>query len=125
MTRTRASLFYLVGYLTFGGLGLVAAPELATRLLFSTGHYTELTWLRVAGALMLALAVIAAQIIRHRVEVLYPTTLLVRIGLLGVLVALYLTTADRMFLTLVAIVGLGLVLTGSAYLSERRKRAAA
>jgi hypothetical protein len=53
-------------------------------------------------------------------EVLYPTALLVRAAILAVLIALHLSSRDPFFLVLVGIVGLGVVLTGFSYLSERR-----
>ena len=34
MRRTRISLFYVIGYLIPGGLGLLVAPQLALKLLF-------------------------------------------------------------------------------------------
>lgn len=39
MHRTRLSLLYLAGYLTFAGLALLLVPTFALRLLFSNGDY--------------------------------------------------------------------------------------
>ena len=63
-----------------------------------------------------------AQIVRHRIEVLYPTTLLLRLVLIGTIVALYVESGDPLFLVLTAIVGLGMVLTTAGLLSDRRTR---
>ncbi len=61
------------------------------------------------------------QIFRHRVEALYATTVLVRLVILAVLLALYAYSRDPLFLSLFAIVGLGVVLTGTSYLLDRRR----
>src|SRR2546425_4951511 len=71
---------------------------------------------------MVALAIVIAQIVRHRIEVLYPTTLLIRLVLIGTIVALYGESGDRLFLVLTAIVGVGMLLTTAALLSDPRAR---
>ncbi len=124
MRWTRLSFFYLMTYLALGGLGLLFAPALALRLLMASGDYQEVP-MRFLGALLVALALIVIQIVRHRVEVLYTTTLLVRTLLLATIVWLYVKSRDPLFLTLSGIVALGMVLTGLGLLSDRRGRSAA
>jgi hypothetical protein len=119
MKRTRLSLFYLAGYLWFAGLALLLVPTFALQLLFSNGEYGDVLP-RLAGMQLLGLAILITQIIRHRVEVLYPTTLVVRVFFLLVLGYLYLTSGDPFFLVVFGIVALGVVFTGYSYLSERR-----
>jgi hypothetical protein len=118
MHRTRLSLFYLAGYLTFAGLALLLVPRFALQLLLSNGDYGEVLP-RLAGMLLLGLAILITQIIRHRIEVLYPTTLVVRIFFLVVLAYLFLSSSDPFFLVVFGIVLLGVVFTGYSYLSER------
>jgi thiol:disulfide interchange protein len=118
MNRTRLSLFYLAGYLTFAGLALLLVPTFALKLLLSNGDYGE-DFPRMAGMLLVGLAILITQIIRHRVEVLYPTTLVVRIFFLVVFAYLYLTSSDPFFLVVFGIVALGVILTGYSYLTER------
>jgi hypothetical protein len=120
MRKTRVSLFYLAGYLSFGGLGLLFFPGPSLRLFLSTGDYS-VPMVRLVGVLLLSLAIIVVQVIRHRAEALYPTTLLVRFVILAVLVWLYFSTVDPLFLVLTGIVGLGVLLTGFSYLRERRR----
>ena len=119
MHRTRLSLFYLAGYLTFAGLALLLVPTFALQLLLSNGDYGEV-FPRLAGMLLLGLAILVTQIIRHRVEVLYPTTLVVRLFFLVVFAYLYLSSGDPFFLVVFGIVVIGVIYTGSSYLSERR-----
>jgi hypothetical protein len=69
--------------------------------------------------LLLGLAILVTQIIRNRIEVLYPTTLVVRLFFLVVLAYLYLSSSDPFFLVVFGIVVLGVILTGYSYLSER------
>jgi len=119
MNRTRLSLYYLASYLTFAGLALLLVPTFALQLLFSNGHYGDV-FPRLAGMLLLGLAILIVQIIRHRLEVLYPTTLVVRLFFLVVLAYLFLSSSDPFFLVVFGIVLLGVVFTGYAYLTERR-----
>ena len=119
MNRTRLSLFYLATYLTGAGLALLLVPSFALTLLFSKGHYGDVLP-RLAGMLLLGLAAIVVQIIRHRIEVLYPTTLVVRLFFLVTLVYLFAISSDPFFLVVLAIVALGVVLTGTSYLRERK-----
>jgi hypothetical protein len=118
MHRTRLSLFYLAGYLTFAGLALLLVPTFALQLLFSNGDYGEV-FPRLAGMLLLGLAILITQIIRRRIEVLYTTTLVVRLFFLVVLAYLFLSSNDPFFLVVFGIVLLGVIFTGYSYLTER------
>ena len=118
MNRTRLSLYYLAGYLTFAGLALLLVPSFALKLLLSNGDYGE-TFPRMAGMLLIGLAILVTQIIRHRIEVLYPTTLVVRLFFLVVFAYLFLSSSDPFFLVVFGIVLLGVILTGYSYLTER------
>jgi thiol:disulfide interchange protein len=118
VNRTRLSLYYLAGYLTFAGLALLLVPSLALKLLLSNGDYGE-TFPRLAGMLLIGLAILVTQIIRHRIEVLYPTTLVVRLFFLVVFAYLFLSSNDPFFLVVFGIVLLGVILTGYSYLTER------
>lgn len=122
MRWTRLSFFYLIGYLSVGGLGLLVAPELALRLLGATASYPA-ALVRLLGAFMVALALLVGQIVRYRVEVLYPTTLMVRVVLLGTIVGLYFESHDPLFLVLSGIVALGMLLTTASLLTDRRASA--
>lgn len=124
MHRTRLSLFYLAGYLLPTGALLVVAPDLAFKLLFATGQYGDVIP-RLAGGVLLALGIIVAQIIRHRVEVMYPTTVGVRLVLLAILGWLYARTSDPFFLIVMGVVGLGVLLTGGSLLLAMRQPPAA
>ena len=75
---------------------------------------------RLAGALLLALGTLVIQIVRHRVEVLYGWTVVIRIGLLIVLAALALLSGDPFFAVIFVVVAIGVVLTGWSYYSEWR-----
>ena len=122
MKRTHLSLFYLATYLAGGGVAIVIAPQFFVKLLFSNGDYNDVT-LRFLGILLISLAIIIAQIIRRKVEVLYSTTLVVRIFICAGLIGLYISSHDPLFLTLLVIVGLCVVLTGTCYYLDKRKTA--
>ena len=119
MERTRRSLFYLAAYLPVAGFALLLVPDFATKLLLSNQTYDDV-FTRLAGALLLVISVLIIQIIRHRVEVLYMWTILVRIFLLLVLAALYVKSSDPFFAVIFVLVVIGVILTGTTYLKERR-----
>ena len=121
--RTRLSLFYLATYLLGAGVALIVVPSLALTLLFAKGHYGDVMP-RLLGVVLLALGIVIVQIIRHRLEVLYTTTLLVRVFIMLVLAGLLVYSGDPLFISLMVVVGLGMVLTGTSYLSERRTKVA-
>ena len=122
MKRTHLSMFYLSGYLLFAGVALMIAPALALRLLQSNGSYGD-TLPRLLGVVLFALGVFVLQIIRLGLRQLYTTTLAVRVVILAVIAGLYATSSDPLFIVLLAIVGLGFVLTGTSYLLDRREKA--
>lgn len=118
MERTRRSLFYVAAYLLAGGCGLLAAPTLTLSLFLSCGAYNDVM-VRFVGVLMVALGVLVVQIIRHRVEKLYPATVQVRLLVLAALSFFFLLTSDPLFLVLFAIVGLGVAATVASALLDR------
>jgi len=115
------SLVYVIGYLIPGGLGLLVAPQMALKLLFSNGNYGDVMP-RLAGMLMVALGVILVQVVRHRQEVLYPTALVVRSGMLPVLLSFYIVSYDPLFVALLVIVGIGVFFTGVSYWLDLRDK---
>ena len=119
MRRTRLSFFYLAAYLLGAGVALVLVPSLALKLLFSNGNYGDVMP-RLLGVVLLALGLIIVQIMRHRVDVLYPTTLGVRAVIVVGLVALFIYSKDPLFISLMVVVGIGMILTGTSYLLDRR-----
>ncbi len=120
MKRTRLSLYYLASYLIVAGIALLVTGQFAMRLLLSNGEYGDVLP-RLLGVVLFALGVVIVQIIRHRLEVLYATTLGVRAVILATLAGLYVSSRDPFFVVLIVIVGFGVLLTGTSYLSERRR----
>lgn len=118
MRRTHLSLYYLLSYLLAGGVGLMAAPDVALRLFLSSGSYGDVLP-RLTGMLMLGLAIIVFAIIRLKAEAMYPVTLAVRLFFLVGLAALYAYSRDPFFLVILAIVAVGVGLTGALWLKER------
>jgi uncharacterized protein YjeT (DUF2065 family) len=117
--RTRLSLYYLAAYLIGAGIALILAPGLALTLLFANGHYGDVMP-RLLGVVLLALGIFVVQVIRHSLEVLYPTTLIVRTLIMIVLAGLLIYSHDPLFISLMVVVGFGMILTGSSYLIDRR-----
>lgn len=96
----------------------MTAPGVALDLLFAERAY-EPTFMRLTGLLLFVLGVLIVQFIRHRVEALYPTTVVLRVLIVGVLFGTYLDTGDRLFLILTGVVAVGVILTAASLLSER------
>lgn len=118
MHRTHRSLYYLVSYLTVAGLALFLVPGFALKLLLSNGDYGDVLP-RLAGMLLIGLAILVFQIIRLQIEALYPTTLMVRGFFLASFIFLFAISGDPFFLVVFAIVALGVALTGYSYLQDR------
>ena len=74
---------------------------------------------RVAGLLLVGIGLIVTGIIRYRTEVLYTVTLVVRLVFCAGFLALYFYAHDPVFLVILAVVSLGVVLTGASFLAER------
>ena len=117
----RLSLFYLFGYLSLTGLALLFAPDFSLRLLLATRTYDD-TFVRFTGTFMIALSVVVLQFIRHRVAVLYPTTVGIRVFFLACITWFYQRTHDPLFLVIFGVVALGFVLTSTGLILDRRRR---
>lgn len=100
-------------------MALLFAPQTALGALLATGH-DENAFVRFVGAFMVALAVLVVQIIRHRLAVLYTTTIGVRLFFLVAIAGLYLDLRDQLFLIVFAVVAVGVLLTVGCHLSERQ-----
>ena len=119
MRRTNLSLYYLAGYLIPAGLLLLFVPEFATKLLLSNRTYDYAPF-HLAGVLLLVIGILIAQIIRHRLEQLYTTTLVARALISATLLWLFLSTGDPFFAVVLVIVLIGVALTGASYYLDRR-----
>jgi uncharacterized protein YjeT (DUF2065 family) len=124
MRRTRLSLYYLAGYLVPSGVLLFFAPAFTTNLLLSNEAYDEPP-LRLAGLVLIALSVFIVQLIRHHVEVMYTTTLVVRAVLSLGLLYLLVSTGNPFFGVILVVVLIGVALTGASYLVDRREAVSA
>jgi hypothetical protein len=111
MRRTNMSLYYLAGYLIPAGLLLLFVPEWATKLLLSNRTYDYAPF-HLAGVLLLVIGILIVQIIRHRLEMLYTTTLVAR--------ALISATLLWLFGVILVIVLIGVAVTGTSYWLDRR-----
>jgi uncharacterized membrane protein/uncharacterized protein YjeT (DUF2065 family) len=117
--RTNVSLYYLAGYLVPAGLLLLFVPEFATKLLLSNRTYDYAPF-HLAGVLLLVIGILVIQIIRHRLEQLYTTTLVARALISATLLWLFLTTGDPFFAVVLVIVLIGVALTGASYYLDRQ-----
>ncbi len=109
-TYKKFGLTYLAGYLCGGGAAFALAPHLALKLMFSSGDYGDV-FPRFAGMMVLALGLIVVQILRKEIWALYRTLIFVRIGLCTAWVVLFTLYRDPFFLTLLGLVGLGILIS--------------
>jgi hypothetical protein len=117
---SKLSLYYLVGYLCVGGVGLAAQPQLALHLLQSNGDYGSILP-RMVGVLMLGMAMLVTQIMRHGIHTLYPTAMAVRTMFCAAMLWLFTLSHDPLFVTLFGIIGTGVILTATGYAIDRRR----
>ena len=117
MNKTRISLLYPAIYLTVSGIGLLLLPRFTLNLLFSNGHYDDV-FVRLTGLFLLGLAIIVVQIIRYRMDSLYPTLVAVRVLFCIGYIVFYLQTADPLFLTMLAVVGLGVLMSAASLFKD-------
>jgi len=115
--RTRVFLWYVVGYLVITGVALLVAPSASLRLMLSTADYGEVMP-RWVGMMSLALGALIGQTLRHRLEVLYPLGFFMPAAMMIGFIGLYKQSEDPLFLTVMAVVGLGVVLTGTSLLFD-------
>jgi uncharacterized protein YjeT (DUF2065 family) len=123
MRRTHLSLYYLAGYLLPAGMLLLTVPEFARKLLLSNRDYDDAPF-RLVGVLLIALGLIVVQIIRHKIEALYTTTLVARVLISLTLLAIYAETRDPFFLVILVVVLIGVALTAWSYMTDRRRSTA-
>jgi len=101
-------------------VALLLVPQFALTLLLSNNAdaYGDI-FPRFVGMTLIGLDILVFQIVRLRLEVLYSTTLAVRIFFIAVLTVLFVLSKDPFFLVVVAIIAVGVALTGYSYWRER------
>lgn len=120
MNRTRLSLFYLAGYLIPTGLGLYFAPQFFMKLLLSNQQYSD-AFPQFAGILLVGLGIVVVTVILYGSPIFYRMTLIVRLVLWSGIFGIWLRSRDPLFVVVLCVLGFGIVLTGSFYLSDRRQ----
>ena len=118
MNRTRLSLYYLAGYLFPTGLALYFAPQFFLKMLFSNQQYSD-AFPQFAGVLLVGLGIVVTTVIRYGSPVWYRTTLILRLVLWTGIFRIWLRSRDPFFVIVLSVLGFGILLTGSFYLSER------
>ena len=116
--RTRLCLWYVVAYLCVTGIALAVAPAATLRLMQSTADYGEVMP-RWVAMMSLALGALIAQVLRHRLAVLYPLGFFMPAAMLAGFVGLYRLSGDPLFLSVAGVVGAGVVATGASLLADR------
>lgn len=119
--KTRYSLIYLASYLMLTGIAFLLAPEFALRLLCSNRSY-DAVMVRFVGLLMIGLSFFVIQMIRYQLEVLYPSTIILRSFIVVCVIWFYTLTHDPLFIVVLAVVLVGLVSTSLCLFSDRKKK---
>jgi hypothetical protein len=100
-------------------IGFILFPTVTLRLLFATGHY-ERVFIELCGLFLLGLAVL--ETIRFRFVAIYPTLIGVRVLFCVGYVTLYAQTRDPFFISLLAIVGAGLLASVICFAQDRAEQ---
>jgi hypothetical protein len=74
---------------------------------------------RFAGAVIFALGILIVQIIRHRIDTLYPTAIGARLFLSACMTGLYVYGRDPFFLIVFGVIAVGIILTTLGYRLDR------
>lgn len=122
MKWSRVSFFYLATYLLVTGVGFLFLPQWSLRVLGARGEYSD-PFVQFVGSFMIALGTVVSQIIRFRLEMLYPTTVFIRLFFLAVIAWLYKSTHDPLFLVIFGVVALGVTLTSTGIFVDSKRRA--
>jgi hypothetical protein len=73
--------------------------------------------------MMIGLSIVVMNVIRYGSKPFYRTTLMARIPMWLLILVVYFQTREPALLIVLGVLGLGVVITGSCYLSERNKTA--
>ena len=117
--KTRRSLFYLATYLLLTGAAFFLAPQTALRLMLADHHYEDL-FVQFTGVMMIGLSIVVMNVIRYGSKPFYRTTLMARIPMWLMILAMYCQTKETALLVVLGVLGLGIAITGTCYLSERK-----
>jgi len=110
MKLIKFSFYYISAYLGLAGVMFLAAPAQFQKLLFASEVY-DATPMRIAGMFALLLSIVVFQLARKGLFELYTTTLFARAVALVIIVSLYVQTQNPFFLSMLAIVSVGVTLT--------------
>jgi uncharacterized protein YjeT (DUF2065 family) len=108
----------VAGYLVLSGLALLISPRVALAAMLSNTDYGNVMP-RWVGMLSVAMGTLVGQIVRLRVAALYPLSFFMPAAMLVGFVGLYLQSSDPLFLSVSAVVGIGVLATGTSMLFER------
>ena len=116
--RVRLCIWYVAGYLVLSGLALLISPRVALAAMLSNTDYGNVMP-RWVGMLSVAMGTLVGQIVRLRIAALYPLSFFMPAAMLVGFVGLYLQSEDPLFLAVSAVVGIGVLATGTSMLFER------
>jgi hypothetical protein len=120
MPKTRRSLFYLATYLFLTGAAFFLAPQATLKLLLANHSYED-PFVQFTGVLMIGLSVVVVNVILFGNPKFYRATLLARIPMWLMILWIYIQTQDPVFIIVLSVLGLGIVITGTSYLIERKQ----
>jgi uncharacterized protein YjeT (DUF2065 family) len=120
--RIRVCIWYVAGYLVLSGLALLLAPRGALAAMLSNADYGDVMP-RWVGMLSVAMGTLVGQIVRLRIAVLYPLSFFMPAAMLFGFLGMYLQSANPLFLVVAAVVGIGVLATGSSMLVARASTA--
>jgi hypothetical protein len=120
MARTRRSLYYLAAYLLLTGLAFIFAPQTTLKLLLANHEYKDL-FVQFTGVMMVGLSIVVMNVIRYGSKPFYRATLIARVPMWFLILWMYFRSREQAMLIVLGVLGLGIVITGSCYLSERNQ----
>ena len=110
MKLIKFSFYYISAYLGLAGVTFLFIPAQFQKLLFANQIYDSVP-MHLAGMFALLLSIVVFQLARKQLFELYTTTLFARAVALVIIIALYIQTHNPFFLSMLAIVLFGVVVT--------------
>ena len=110
MKLIKFSFYYIAAYLGLAGVTFLFIPTQFQKLLFANQIYDPVP-MHLAGMFALLLSIVVFQLARKQLFELYTTTLFARAVALVIIVVLFIQTRNPFFLSMLAIVLVGVIAT--------------
>lgn len=118
MKLIKFSFYYISAYLGLAGVAFLFFPGPFQKMLFADEIYDSVP-MNIAGMFALLLSIVVFQLARKGLFSLYRTTLFARVVAIVIIAALYFQTGNPFFISMFAIVAIGMAITLIGHFQNR------